>query len=150
MKLKELVEILDGNQGASLHIMLPNSDFVPEHFHVTEVGRVQKTFIDCGGVQRETVTCLLQIWTAQDFEHRLSAGKLLKILNLGKEILGSDDLLVEFEYGADVASQFTLSDVEITPRRNGSIGLLFVLLGKQTDCLAPDKCGVNQCCGGKC
>ena len=35
---------------------LPSKQFVPVHFHVTEVGTIQKHFIDCGGtVRKESV-----------------------------------------------------------------------------------------------
>lgn len=141
MNLKELTKVLEDNKDTALYIMLPTGDFVPDHFHVTEVGKVQKDFIDCGGTVRRSVFCTLQAWTAHDVEHRLVAGKLAKILKLGEKVLGTDDLPVEVEYGADVASHYLLSDVEVTPK-----GLLFVLVGKQTDCLAPDKCGVTKCC----
>jgi hypothetical protein len=139
--VKDLVKLLADYNNAALHIMLPSGEFIPDHFHITEVGRVQKTFIDCGGTRREAVSCLLQAWTAHDVDHRLVAGKLAKILKLGEKVLGSDSLPVEIEYGADIASQYAVANIEITPK-----GLLFVLAGKKTDCLAPDKCGINKCC----
>ncbi len=142
MNLKNLTKILGDNKDAVLHIALPGGEFIPSHFHVTEVGRVYKEFIDCGGTMRESEFCSLQVWTAHDVEHRLTAGKLSKILKLGEKVLGDKDFLVEVEYGADVVSHYVLSDIEIKPN-----GLLFVLAGKQTDCLAPDKCGVSKCCG---
>lgn len=145
MTLNELQRLLEANKDAALHIVLPTGEFVPEHFHITEVGKVHKTFIDCGGTQRESIVCSLQVWTAYDVEHRLLADKLVKILKLGEKVFDTDDLLVEIEYGVDVVSHYILSGVEITPK-----GLLFVLAGKRTDCLAPDKCGVNvsECCAG--
>ncbi len=73
------------------------------------------------------------------------AGKLSQILKLAGPVLGSDDLRLDVEYGVDVAAQYIVADVEVTPS-----GLLFILAGKQTDCLAPDKCGVSNqnsnCC----
>lgn len=140
MNIKSLIKILEDNKDSSLHMILSTGESVPEHFHVTEVGRVHKKFIDCGGVERESIICSLQAWTAHDVEHRLTAGKLAKILKLGEKVLGNDDLPVEIEYGSDVASNYGLSDVKV-----GSQSLLFVLVGKKTDCLAPDKCGVNKC-----
>jgi hypothetical protein len=140
MITKQLLELLIQHNEAPLHIMLPSGAFVPSHFHVTEVGHVQKDFIDCGGTLRKSVSCLLQVWTADDLDHRLSAGKLAKILQLA-ELLELDDLSVEVEYGPDVASRYFLSNVEVTPK-----GLLLELVGKQTDCLAKDKCGVEGCC----
>lgn len=141
MNVSELVHLLDSHRDAALHIMLPSGEFVPAHFHVTEVGRVEKRFIDCGGTRRESVSCLVQTWTADDHDHRLRAGRLSQIFGLAQPVLESSDLPVEFEFGADVASQYQLADVEVTPK-----GLLFVLAGKQTQCLAPDRCGTQGCC----
>ena len=140
MLVKELNQVLDHNGEAPLHFMLPSGEFVPEHFHVTEVGRVEKNFIDCGGTRRVTTSCLLQLWTAQDVDHRLAADKLSKIMKLAAPILKADDLPVDVEYGADIASQYTVANIEVTPS-----GLLMVLAGKQTACLAPDRCGVGEC-----
>jgi hypothetical protein len=145
MIVKQLKQLLQANGDSSLHIMLPSGEFIPDHFHVTEVGRVQKRFMDCGGTHRESVSCLLQTWTADDAEHRLVAGKLSMILKLAEKVLDSDDLPVEVEYGAEVASQYIVADVEVTPN-----GLLFVLVGKQTDCRARDKCGVGECTSSGC
>lgn len=141
MLVKDLLQLLDRHAESQLHIMLRSGEFLPAHFHITEVGRVQRTFIDCGGTRRESASCLLQVWVADDVEHQLLAGKLLKVLRLADSVLGSVELPLEFEYGPDVAGQYFLADVEVTPS-----GLLFVLSGKRTDCLAPDKCGVSNCC----
>jgi len=153
MNLKELTTLLNEHKEAALHIMLPTCNLVPEHFHITEVGRSQKDFIDCGGTVRKSVSCLLQAWTAHDVEHRLVAGKLAKILKLGESVLGTDDLPVEIEYGIDVASLYVLQNVVEVHYDDIDIpkGLMFVLANKRTDCLAPDKCGVTaKCCTGNC
>jgi hypothetical protein len=139
MIVKELVQLLEDNPDASLHFMLPNYDFIPSHFHVTEVGRVQKTFIDCGGTNRESTSCVFQIWTAHDTDHRLTTKKLVKILSLAKS-MELDELSIEVEYGANVASQYKVVDA-----KTGSSELVLILAGKQTDCLAPDKCGITEC-----
>ena len=141
MNIKQLVETLESKLDYSLSVSLPSGRLIPAHFHITEVGRVQKTFIDCGGTKRELVYCLLQAWTANDFDHRLQAGKLAKILRLASSILGSDDLPVELEYGADIASQYTVSDLVVNED-----SFCFSLSGKLTNCLAPDKCGIKGCC----
>ena len=70
MKLKEVIRILEANPDQPLFILLPSGEFVPENFHVTEVGKVQKNFIDCGGTHREVNTCLLQTWATYDLDHR--------------------------------------------------------------------------------
>ena len=145
MIVKQLIQVLESHSEFPLQISLPSGEFVPEHFHVTEVGRVQKTFIDCGGTRRESVACVIQVWTAQDVAHRLSAGKLVKILKMASSILGPGDLPVEVEYGADAASQYVLADIDEHEQ-----GLRLVLNGKQTNCLASDKCGVSECSGSGC
>ncbi len=118
--------------------MLPGGEFVPAHFHVTEVGRVTKDFIDCGGTRRATSACVLQAWVAADTDHRITAGRLHGILALGDDLFaGGPDLPVEVEYGAELVSQYPVGAAEHTPA-----GLLLTLGGKPTQCLAPDRCGV--------
>lgn len=139
MTVKELADLLEANKSSSLRIQLPSGQFVPNHFHVTEVGRIDKRFVDCGGTRRMTSSCLLQTWTADDTDHRLTAGKLAGILRIAEPVLESDQLPVEIEYGVEVASQYIVSHaVEMF----GELHLAVV--GKQTDCLAKDKCGVGE------
>jgi hypothetical protein len=145
MNVGEFRSVLAENPEARVHLMLPGGEFVPAHFHVTEVGRVQKDFIDCGGTARSAVSCVLQVWVAHDTSHRLSAGKLAGILKLADKLLKSDAVPVEVEYERDAVSQFPVAGAEVTPG-----GILFHLGSKHTDCLAPDRCGVGPngtgCC----
>jgi Family of unknown function (DUF6428) len=120
--------------------MLPGGEFVPDHFHITEVGRVHKQFIDCGGTRRETLSCTLQVWVANDKKHRLNSTKLNKIMDMAAPLL-DDDVPLVIEYGRETVAQYPVGDVEVTPK-----GLLLVLGAKPTECLAPDKCGVQGCC----
>lgn len=145
MTLAELLNVLNSDPTASLHWMLPDGDFVPSHFHVTEVGRVQKDFIDCGGTTRSVTTCQVQLWVASDTDHRLTAGKFASILTMAAPLLKSEMLSVEVEYEGAVVSQYPLAGVERTLR-----GLLFHLGGKHTECLAPDRCGVPGVAGAGC
>lgn len=137
MTVDQLRGVLTANSG-SLHLMLPDGSFVPPHFHVTEVGRVQKDFIDCGGETRSTAACVLQVWVAGDTDHRLDSTKLAKIIRMAATILGSGDLPVEVEYENGVVSQYPVSAAEVTPA-----GVLFHLGTKHTTCLAQDRCGVG-------
>lgn len=143
MTVGELRAALSNDPDAALHLMLPDGEFVPAHFHVTEVGRVRKDFIDCGGATRSAASCLVQVWVADDTAHRLTAGKLAGILRLAAPLLGSDDLPVEVECERDAVSQFPVAAVEVTPS-----GLLFHLGRKHTDCLAKDRCGVGPAAAG--
>ena len=142
MNCNELYKVLSENPGAHLNIMLPSGEFVPNNFHITEVGKFHKSFFDCGANYREVSACVLQVWVAHDTEHRLKSDKLAKIIQFGMCPLSLDGLPVEIEYSKESISQYPLGDVEVTPN-----GLLFVLGVKKTNCLAPDKCGVS-CCKG--
>ena len=139
MYVESLRTALETAPDAMLHLMLPSGEFVPAHFHVTEVGRVHKDFIDCGGTTRSTTSCVLQVWVAGDVEHRLSTTRLAGILRLAAPLLGSDDLPVEVEYEVGVVSQYPVAAAEVTPA-----GVLLHLGSKHTDCLAPDRCGVGE------
>lgn len=143
MTVRELRAALAAHPDAKMHWMLPDRAFLPEHYHITEVGRVRKDFIDCGGTVRSATTCLLQIWVADDTCHRLLTTKLAKIMEVAEPLLGSEELPVEVEFEDGRISQYPVAGVEPTPA-----GLLFHLGSKHTACLAPEKCGVagGGCC----
>lgn len=143
MTVREFRSVLAAHPDAKMHWMLPDRSFVPQHYHITEVGRVQKDFIDCGGTIRSVASCLLQIWVADDTDHRLETSKLATIMDIAGPVLKSDELPVEVEYEEGAMSQYPVAGVEVTPA-----GLLFSLGTKHTACLAPEKCGVSGsgCC----
>ena len=87
MTLKEFRAALARNPGVTMHWMLPDRSFVPVHYHITEVGRVQKDFIDCGGTVRSTQACVLQVWVADDVDHRLETTKLAAIMDIAAPLL---------------------------------------------------------------
>lgn len=130
MKLSEIKEILA--TAKSVNFKLENGNMVPEHFHVTEVGIITKDFIDCGGTVRHEKVANFQLWDANDYEHRLKAGKLLNIISLSEKVLGMEDLEIEVEYQAETIGKYDL----------GYDGENFLLISKKTACLAMDKCGV--------
>lgn len=111
---------------------LENGTFVPEHFHVTEVGMISKQFIDCGGVIRNEKAVNFQLWNANDYEHRLKPAKLLHIIQLSEEQLGLEDLEIEVEYQSETIGKYELA----------FNGKHFVLKNKTTACLAEDACGI--------
>ena len=130
MKLSEIKQHL--STAETVNFKLEDGTMVPEHFHVTEVGIVTKQFIDCGGTVRNEKVANFQLWDADDFEHRLKPGKLLDIIALSEKVLGMEDLEVEVEYQSQTIGKYDLT----------FDGKDFILLTKQTDCLAPEKCGV--------
>jgi hypothetical protein len=137
MKVNELKAQMTKYPEAVVRVVLPNGDTVPAHAHVTEVGRVDKRFIDCGGTLRNESVCRLQTWFANDVEHRLTAGKLAKILDKAAPVLMTDDLDVDVEHEVGYVSQFPLQAVEVSAN-----AVTFQLAERHTDCLAKDKCGV--------
>jgi hypothetical protein len=116
----------------AVHFDLQDGSSVPEHFHVTEVGVVTKDFIDCGGKVRHEKVANFQLWDANDYEHRLKPGKLLNIIDLSEKILGMEDLEIEVEYQAATIGKY---DLDFN-------GKNFILVSKQTACLAQDQCGI--------
>lgn len=130
-----------------LTVLWPDGDPIEAHFHVTEVGRVQKDFVDCGGTVRRTVTCLLQTWVGEDVDHRITAGKLLKAFAHAEPVLGAEDLPVELEYEACNVIQFIVTAVEREAGR-----FVVRLGGKHTDCLARELCvpSAARAAGGGC
>lgn len=130
MKLSEIKEILPTLE--NVEFQLENGTFVPEHFHVTEVGQITKKFIDCGGVVRDEKVVNFQLWNANDLEHRLKPGKLLNIIELSETKLGIEDAEIEVEYQAETIGKY---DLDFN-------GKHFTLKNKQTACLAEDACGI--------
>ncbi len=112
--------------------LLPNRSKVPEHFHVTELGIITKNYIDCGGTIRNEEVANFQLWTAEDFEHRIHPQKIIDIINIAEEKLGLKDLEIEVEYQSETIGKYGLQFSE------GE----FYLIPSQTDCLAKDKCGI--------
>lgn len=145
MKLNELKSILRTHPEAYPRLILPDGDFVPAHYHITEVGHVAKRFIDCGGTVHDTSDiCLLQTWYSDnDVDHRLSADKFGRILDLGDKVLPRHDLEVEVEYEDCAVTQFPIEKAVFA---DGRIDIHFGQ--KHTDCLAKKKCGIDgQTCG---
>ena len=118
----------------TLKFQLPNGEFVPAHFHITEVGNITRNFIDCGGVQRQENKLNLQLWVASDTDHRLDPTNLLNILQLAEKQLGNSNEEVEVEYQQSTIGRYKLA----------FDGVVFQLINTQTACLAPDQCGIPQ------
>ena len=130
MKLSDIKTLLLTLENVTFE--LENGSFVPEHFHVTEVGVITKHFIDCGGTIRNEKVANFQLWNANDLDHRLKPTKLLNIITLSEQKLGMEDLEIEVEYQGATIEKYGLD----------FNGKNFLLVSKQTDCLAQDKCGI--------
>ena len=129
MKLSEIKNYLKSIE--CIGFQLPNGNSVPKHFHVTEVGKVVKDYIDCGGKVRSEAVISFQLWEENDYDHRLHPDKLLNIIELSEKIFEFDDLEIEVEYqGKETIGTYNL-DFD---------GTNFLLTSKITACLAKDAC----------
>ncbi len=132
MTIEEIKSHLQNSK--TIAFQLPSGDLVPAHFHVTEVGRVTKHFIDCGGKIRHQEVANFQLWEENDYNHRLHPEKLVHIIELSQELLGIGDLEIEVEYQGATIGKYGLD-------HDGS---QFLLTTKMTDCLARENCGVPE------
>ncbi|MEM9227659.1 MAG: DUF6428 family protein [Verrucomicrobiota bacterium] len=138
MTIEEINNVFAATNDKALRLVLPDKSSVPAHFHITEVGYVKKEFIDCGGTVRTEEGCRLQIWVANDVDHRVSTAKFIQILEHGDPVLPSRDIPVTFEYGNPRVSLYGMSEVV----EEDDCAYL-ILENKQTDCLAKDVCGIT-------
>jgi len=130
MKLQEFKNILSSLNHPAF--ALPSGEQLPPHYHLTEVGEITKNFVDCGGTVRHQKVVSFQLWTADDFDHRLKAQKVIKIIEMAESELGVGNLEVEIEYQSDTVGKYGLE----------FDGQAFQLTPTQTDCLAKEKCGI--------
>ena len=130
MKLSEVKSTLQ--RIGEVRFKLPDGSFVPQHFHVTEIGAISKNFIDCGGKVRQDDVVNFQLWEANDYDHRIAPSKFVDIIQLSEHVLNLQDAEVEVEYQSGTIGKFGLM----------FDGKHFVLTNTFTDCLAKDNCGV--------
>ncbi|MFN3190048.1 MAG: DUF6428 family protein [Aureliella sp.] len=150
LQLKTQLE--KASEQSGLAIELPGGQTLPAHFHITEVGKIDKHFVDCGGVERRAQTCTLQTLVANDVEHRLMASKLAMILSHADSLEIDDTAPVDIEIQQDSIATFRLARVDVEEQ-----GCTLRLEAKNTECLAPDRCKVptlptmgNDCSGQGC
>jgi len=131
MKLSEFKRLLKDQEFPTFK--LENGRALAPHYHLTELGKITKDYIDCGGNLRQETWLNLQLWEADDFDHRLSATKLLGIIRKTERQLAlDDDLDLEIEYQGATIGRYALA-LEAD---------FYILKAKQTDCLAKDSCGI--------
>ena len=133
MTLSEIKKSLKNLE--TIAFQLPNGKLVPSHFHVTEVGKISKDFIDCGGKVRSENLINFQLWEENDYNHRLHPEKLLHIIELSEKVFKFDDLDIEVEYqGKETIGKYNLH----------FDGNHFLLTSKLTACLAREACGIEE------
>lgn len=132
MKLSEIKTHLSNLQ--TIAFELPNGSLVPSHFHVTEIGKISKHFIDCGGTVRTEEVINFQLWNKDDYDHRLHPEKLIHIIELSEKTLGLENLEIEVEFQGSTINKYGLD----------FNGKNFLLTNKATACLAEDQCGIES------
>jgi hypothetical protein len=132
MNLAQFQQALDTID--TLEFMLPSGEKVPSHFHITEVGQVDRLFLDCGGKLRRESVVNFQLYTAEDFDHRLAVSKLQGIVKQSIDQLGlNPNLEIRVEHQGATIEVYGLA------LESGQLHLTSL----QTDCLAKDKCGIE-------
>ena len=147
MTLADFRKVLASQPGLGLRFRLPTGVLLAEHLHLTEVARVEKRFIDCGGTVRTQVSARVQLWVADDTDHRVGCAKCRQVPDRGRSVIGSED--VPFEVECDLPYLTMLPVVGTVVEGADRV----VLLGtSQADCLAPEVCLPPQACqpGGGC
>ena len=132
MKLSEFKLYLKNSK--KVEFQLPNGNYVPPHFHVTEVGLNSKKFIDCGRNIRNSKKVNFQLWSADDYNHKISPEKLLNIIEISEETFLLEDLEIEIEF-----QQSTIGVFDLDYKND-----VFQLVNKKTDCLDKQKCGFEK------
>lgn len=125
---------MSSNPGLGVVFFLEGRE-LPLCLHVTEIGRENRDFLDCGGVRRSRERCVLQLWVGSDADHRLTSDKFLGILDMGSVLFEHDIPSVWMEYEIGSVSQYPLTSFRV------SGGNVLLGLGENhTSCLAPGKC----------
>lgn len=107
---------------------------VSAHYHITEIGLILKNYVDCGGVVRQERKASMQLWLANDTDHRLSAEKLLDIIEKSEQLFGLKDEELEVEFQGQTKETYGLSAQDFG----------FQFTAKKTTCLATDHCGISN------
>lgn len=139
MNLHEFSTVLSNKSDYELSIQFDSGIVLPPHFHVTEVGKVTKDFVDCGGTRRTTTSCVLQTFIATDFDHRLKAAKLAMIIEKAAVLELDASTPVEIEIQTDTIGTYSVNGCVVSDGK-----FVITVAPKQTACLAPDTCGIEN------
>ena len=144
MRLHELNRTIRQHPETFPRFILPDGDYIPSHAHVTEVGYVVKSYIDCGAETGKEEKVLLQIHVGNDTKHRLRSDRFAKILDLGERVLPNDQLNIEVEYDCCVVAQYPIEEARV----DGEYLDLLLTPGR-TQCRARDRqtSAKDACCG---
>ena len=134
MTLKEFKGSLENR--SELSFIIENGIKIPAYFHITEMGVKTKHFMDCGGIMRKDSKITFQLWTSDDYEHRLSSYKLSAIIKKAEKLINEnlDNLEIEMEY-----QDYTIGIYSVNLKDNQ-----YILQPTLSDCLAKESCGIDE------
>jgi len=139
MNLQEFKTALSDKPAHELGIQFDSGIVLPPHFHITEIGKVTKDFVDCGGTRRTAISCVLQTFIATDFDHRLKTDKLSTIIEKASSLELDESTPVEIEIQTDTIGTYAVTGCLVA---DGKVTI--EVAAKQTACLAPDQCGIDS------
>jgi hypothetical protein len=133
MTLQEFKNSLENR--SDLSFIIENGIKIPAYFHITEMGVKTKYFMDCGGVMRKDSKITFQLWTSDDYEHRLSCYKLSAIIKKAESLINEDldNLEIEMEYQDYTIGVYSVNLIDDK----------YILEPTLTDCLAKEACGID-------
>jgi hypothetical protein len=150
MLFQEFKQITQNNPAKEIKIYLPNGEIIPEHFHLTDIGTIAHNFIDCGGVVGSNSWVQIQLWVADDKDHRITTTTISKIITASEKILqnsDSEEIVIEYQH-SDSATKYNVVNINVGDNITINLGVI------NTTCLEiernpnTDKCGNNSsCCG---
>lgn len=134
MTLQEFKNSLENR--SDLSFIIENGIKIPAYFHITEMGVKTKHFMHCGGVMKKDSKITFQLWTSDDYEHRLSSYKLSAIIKKAESLIKEDldNLEIEMEY-----QDYTIGIYSVNLIDNQ-----YILEPTITDCLAKEACGIDE------
>ena len=124
MKISEFKSII--KKLKDIVFVLPSGKKIPSHLHITEIGIIQKQYVDCGGNLRLENLINMQLWYSNDKNHKIEPAKILKIIERSDKLLKFQDDEIQIEYQQDTVCKFNL-------KFSGDI--TFKLIKTFTDCL---------------
>ena len=69
----QLKKLFFEHKDAAMDVYNPYGKRIPAHYHITDIGAVSASFIDCGAQMREEKRVHIQLWLGRDLAHRIQA-----------------------------------------------------------------------------
>ena len=130
MQLKEFNNLPDQNFTDGIRFRHGDGTLILAHAQITEVARFEKHCFGCCGTVRKNCPSRFETRVARDFDHRLTATKLRRILEPARSLRQSAALSVGREHAKRWSTQLPVFGGE----------LVFDVTSRPTACLAEEFC----------